>query len=131
MSEEKTALMRAGIDAWNCQDIEAVVAVMHPDVRFEHRLAALQGKFVGIEAVRRWFADLTEHFDTWRIDCPDIRELDDKVLALGTNHATGTESGLETELPFTVVARIEDGLITDFIDFGDRAQALEAVGLRE
>ena len=118
MSQENVARMRAGIDAWTHRDTEAVVALMHPEVRFEHRLAALQGNFGGIEAVREWFSDLTEHFETWRVDCPDIRELDDNVLALGTNHATGTESGLETEQPFAVVARIEDGLITDFIDFG-------------
>ena len=53
------------------------------------------------------------------------------MLALGTVHATGKGSGVETELPFTVVARFRDGLITHFTDFGDRDQALEAAGLSE
>jgi ketosteroid isomerase-like protein len=104
---------------------------MDPKIRFEHRLAALEGNFVGIDGVRGWFADLLENFDAWRIDCPDIRDLGDRVLALGTIKATGTERGVETELPLTVVARFKDERITNFTDFGDRAKALEAAGLSE
>jgi hypothetical protein len=32
---------------------------------------------------------------------------------------------------FTVVARIKDGLMSRFTDYGDRDRALEAVGLSE
>jgi ketosteroid isomerase-like protein len=104
---------------------------MDPGIRFEHRLAALQGNFVGIDEVRGWFADLLEHFDTWHIHCSDIRDLGDRVLALGTIRATGTGSGVEAEIPFTVVAQLKDGRMTQFTDFGDRAKALEAAGLRD
>jgi ketosteroid isomerase-like protein len=104
---------------------------MDPEVRFEHRLAALQGNFVGVDGVRRWFMDLVEHFDSWRISCTDIRDLGDRVLALGTIRATGTESGVETELPLAIVARYKHGRLIHFIDYGDRDQALEAAGLRE
>jgi len=81
--------------------------------------------------VRGWLADIAEHFGDWRIYCEDIRDLGDRALALGTNRGTGKESEVETEMPFTVVARIKDGLIVHFTDYGDRDQALEAVGLRE
>jgi ketosteroid isomerase-like protein len=131
MSQENVELAREGIDAMNRRDIEGVLRLFDPDVRFEHRLAALQGKFVGIEGVKGWFIDLVETFESWRIDCPDLRDLGDKVLGLGTLHATGRESGIETEQPFTVVCEVRDGRITDFTDYGDRSAALEAVGLRE
>jgi ketosteroid isomerase-like protein len=131
MSRENVDAMRAGIEAMNRRDIEAVLQGIDPEVRFEHRLAALQGSFVGIDGVRGWFADLVAHFDTWQIHCTDIRDLGNRVLALGTIQATGAESGVETELPLTIVARYEDGLLTHFTDFGDRAKALEAVGLRD
>jgi len=123
--------MREGIEAMNRRDIDAVLVGMDPEIRFEHRLAALQGSFVGVDGVGRWFADLAEHFDTWRIACEDIRDVGDRILALGTIRAIGTESGVETEFPLSVVARYRDGLLTDFIDYGDRYQALEAVGLRK
>jgi ketosteroid isomerase-like protein len=131
MSQENVDRMREAIEAMNRRDIQAVLRGMDPEVRFEHRLAALQGNFVGLDGVRGWFADLVEHFNAWQIDCADIRDLGDRVLALGTIKATGTESGVETELPFTVVARYADGRLTRFTDFGDKDQALEAAGLSE
>jgi|SRR5215211_2319376 len=131
MSQRNVEAIRAGIEAMNRRDIESVVQGMDPEVRFEHRLAALQGSFVGVDGVREWFADLVAHFATWRIYCTDIRDLDDRVLALGTIRATGNQSGVETVVPFTAVIRFKEGLVTHFTDFGDRATALEAVGLRE
>ena len=131
MSEENVEVVREGIEAMNRGDIDAVVLGVAPEVRFEHRLAALQGSFVGVEEVRRWLGDLIEHFGTWRIYCEDIRDLGDRVLALGTIHATGRESRVETELPLTALYQFEDGLITHFIDFGDRSKALEAAGFEE
>ena len=131
MSQENVERFRAVIDAMNRRNIESVLQGMDPGIQYEHRLAALEGSFVGLDGVRGWFADLVEHFGAWRIYCEDIRDLGDRVLALGTNRTTGKESGVETELPFTVVARFKDGLITHFTDYGDRDQALEAAGLRE
>jgi ketosteroid isomerase-like protein len=131
MSQENVDAMRAGIEAMNRRDIEGVLRFMDPGVRFEHRVAALQGNFVGVDAVRAWLADLVTYFPTGQIDCTDIRDLGDRVLALGVNRATGNVSGVQTEVPFTVVARFRDGRITHFTDFGDRAKALEAAGLRE
>ena len=131
MSRENLDLMREGIESMNRRDIEAVLRGMDPEVRFEHRLAALQGSFVGLAGVRGWFMDLAEAFDSWRISCEDIRYLGDRVLALGTIRATGRESGVETELPLAIVAEYRDGLLTDFTDYGDRADALEAAGLGE
>jgi ketosteroid isomerase-like protein len=119
------------VQLWNRQDLPGVLRILDPEIRFEHRLAALEGSYVGVDGVRGFFADLAEHFDTWEIDCRDVRDLGDRVLALGINHATGKESGVETELPFTVVASFRQGRITHFIDFGNKDQALEAAGLRE
>jgi ketosteroid isomerase-like protein len=131
MSQENVDRFVEGIEAFNRNDIEGVLRGMDPEVKFEHRLAELQGKFVGVEAVRGWFADLDEYFEPGRIDCSDIRDLGDRVLGLGTVRAIGRESGVETELPYTVVATFRNGLVTQFIDYADRAKALEAAGLSE
>src|SRR5256885_1338224 len=112
MSQENVEIVRAAIEAMNRRDIEGVLRLMDPKIRFEHRLAALEGDFVGIDGVRGWFADLLEIFDAWRIHCPEIRDLGDRVLALGTIKATGTESGVETELPITVVVAFRNGRMT-------------------
>jgi ketosteroid isomerase-like protein len=131
MSQENVDRFLEAVQLWNRQDLPGVLRILDPEIRFEHRLAALEGSYVGVDGVRGFFADLAEHFDTWEIDCRDVRDLGDRVLALGINHATGKESGVETELPFTVVASFRQGRITHFIDFGNKDQALEAAGLRE
>ena len=131
MSRENVELFRKSIERFNRNDIEAVLALMAPDIRFEHRMAQLQGDLTGVDAVREWFADLSRHFDSWRIECDDIRDLGDRALALGTLWATGKGSGVEAAVPYTVVAEFSDEQMTRFTDYGDRDKALEAAGLSE
>ena len=131
MSRENVDRFVEGIEAFNRRDLDGTFRFVDPEVRWEHWLAELQGTLVGIDAARTWHADIFENFASGEIHCTDIRDLGDRVLALGTVSAVGTESGVETEHPFTVLARFKNGLLTEFIDFGDRAKALEAAGLRE
>ena len=129
MSQENVDRFVQGIEAFNRNDIPGSLRLMDPEIVWEHRLAELQGKFVGPEAVTAWFTDLYEHFGAVEIDCPDVRDLGDRVLGLGTVRAIGTGSGVETELTFATVATFRNGRLTHYIDYGDRDQALEAVGL--
>ena len=132
MSQENVDRFVQGIEAFNRRDIPGSLRVMDPEIIWEHRLAALEGKFVGPEAVTGWYADLWEHFEAVEIDCPDVRDLGGgRMLGLGVIRATGKESGVETELTYAVVARYRNGRMIHYIDYGDRDQALEAAGLSE
>jgi hypothetical protein len=105
---------------------------MDPEVRFEPQQAVLEGKYVGRDAVGTWLVDLAEIYELGgRLDCTDVRDLGDRVLGLGTLSVTGKGSGIELNVPVAILATFRDGLITDFTDFGDRKQALEAAGLEE
>jgi ketosteroid isomerase-like protein len=131
VSQANVEVMRRAIEAWNRQDVPGTLQYVDPEIRFEHRLADLQGRFEGVDGVRTFFEDIGDYFDTWEVDCRDIRDLGDRVLALGILRAVGKDSGVETELPFTALATFSKGRITDFIDFGDKDQALKVVGLEE
>ena len=131
MSQENVDQFVRSIEAFNRMDIPGVLQLLDPEIRFEHRLAEIFGSYSGLEGVEGFFADVVEHFDALKVDCPDVRDLGDLVLALGTARLTGKGSGVETELPFTVVARFRNGRMTQFTDFGDKDQALEAAGLSE
>jgi ketosteroid isomerase-like protein len=61
----------------------------------------------------------------------DVRDLGDRVLALGTTRSVARESGIEQEFVLAVVATFKDGLVTHWKDFGDKESALEAAGLSE
>lgn len=131
MSEKNVDQFKESLERFNRDDVAGALRYFHPEIRFEHRLVELQGNVTGIDAVRDWFVDAMNLFDRWTVDCDDFRDLGDRVLALGTVRALGKESGVEVEMPFTVLAEFKDGLVTDFTDYGDREKALEAAGLKE
>ena len=132
MAQENVDRLVQGIEAFNRRDIPGSLRLMDPAIIWDHRLADLQGKLVGPEAVTGWYTDLWEHFEAVEIDCTDIRDLgDERVLGLGTIRSTGKGSRVETELIYAVVATYRNGRLIHYIDFGDRGEALEAAGLRE
>ncbi len=115
-------------------DLEAVVAflgLMHPDIRFEPQQALLEGSYEGPDGVGTWLVDLAEHYAGGHMEYTDVRELGDRVLALGTLRVTGKSSGIEIEVPLAIVASLREGLIAHLKDYGDHRAALEAVGLSE
>jgi len=118
-------------EALDPDDVDRWLGFYDPDVRFEPQQAALQGGYVGHDGVRQWLADLAEHYGSGHLHFADIRDLGDRVLALGTLRVTGRGSGIGIEVPAAIAASFREGLITHLKDYGDHDQALEAVGLSE
>jgi ketosteroid isomerase-like protein len=69
-------------------------------------------------------ADLTIRFD-------EVRELGDRVLALGEMHAKGHTTRLDLAGEIAQLATFRDGKVVEFRDFRSHAEALEAAGLSE
>jgi ketosteroid isomerase-like protein len=111
--------------------LETLLGVMDPEVRFAPQQAAIEGGYVGHQGVLQWLIDLAQSYETGRFDCTDIRQRDDRVLALGTLEFTGRGSGIDTEARVAIVATFRAGLVTDFKDYGAEAPALEAMGPAE
>jgi ketosteroid isomerase-like protein len=118
-------------EAFDLNDLQAFLGTMDPKIQFQPQQATLQGGYLGHEGVTKWLADLPEHYSGGHMDLPDVRDLEDRVLALGTLRFIGRGSGIEVEVPVAVVANFRDGLITHFKDYGDKDQALAAIGLTE
>src|SRR4051812_25925093 len=111
--------------------VEDYLGFCDPELRLEPQQAALEGGYVGHAGVRAYFGDLAQHYDYGHMTCTDVRDLGDRVLALGVLRVIGRGSGIEIEVPVAIVATYRDGLITHLTDYGDHAQALEAAGLSE
>jgi ketosteroid isomerase-like protein len=118
-------------EGFNREALRGLLGVMDPEIQFQPQQSALQGAYVGHEGVQQWLADLAAHYATGIVKIANIRDLEDRVVALGTLHFTGRGSGIETEAPVAIVASFRNGLIIDFTDYGDRDRALEVVGLSE
>ena len=131
MSEENVDRFRAGFEAFNRGDIERWLEDYHPDAVFEPQIGALEGDYSGHEGLRRLFADIADSWEVSELHCPDVRDLGDRALALGTFRTIGRGSGIEQEIPVAFLATYRDGLCTHFKDYGEWGQALAAVGLSE
>ena len=78
----------------NRMDIPGALRLMDAEAQFEHRLTDLQGSYTGLERIEAAFEDVVEHFDALKVDCPDIRDLGDRVLALALPTPPAREAAL-------------------------------------
>lgn len=132
MSEENVETFREFVAAFHRGDMESAQRLFHPDARFEPLRAQIQGPYIGHSGMREFWEDTTENFESFHLDYTDIRDLgDDRVLAIGTIHARGKGSGVETDIPTAGIASYRQGMLIHWKDFGERQTALEAAGLRE
>ena len=131
MSQENVDRFLKSLEAFNRGDIEGWLEGFHPDAVFEPQIAALEGDYSGVDELRRSFGDIADSWEVFEVRCPDVRDLGDRVLALGTFRTIGRGSGVEQEIPAAFLMTYRDGLCTHFEDYGKWGQALEAVGLSE
>ena len=94
-------------------------------------LGGEQTVFRGHDGVREMMRDLNEAFGEIRIEMSEIRDLGDRLVAIGHTRTRGRESGAETETPLAFVTEIRNGKTILLRAYLDPKQALEAAGLSE
>jgi ketosteroid isomerase-like protein len=129
MSQEIVDAFRRGTDAINAGGLE--IESIHPEVVFEPLRSRTEGAFVGHDGMRRFIEDTHEMFEVFHASYPDVRDLGDRILAIGSIRMRGKVSGVETDVPTAVIAEFRDGLLLRFKDYGDARSALRAAGVRE
>jgi uncharacterized protein (TIGR02246 family) len=129
MSEENVEIVRRGIEAWNRRDVEGFVALAGPETEVIPVIGA--GPFRGPDAIRGWLRDFFETMAEFRTEVGEVRDLDDKVVVLGSVHSRGQASGVELDSPIAFVASFQEGRVTRLEVFVDPTKALEAAGLEE
>jgi hypothetical protein len=131
MSQENVETFRLAVEAIQRQDVEAALRVCHSEAVMQPLRAATEGSFVGPEGMRQFLADTAQTFELFRLDYTDIRDLGDRVLAIGSIRVRGRGSGVETDIPTAAIVEYRDGLLWRFKDYGEAQLALEAAGLSE
>ena len=134
MSQENIELACRASNAWNEGGIEAFLQYLDPEVEWHPPHESMEpGNYRGHAGVRDYMGRLGEVFNQGqRVEPIDVIDVDaERVIAvirvIGRSEKFGTE--IDAEWAWLIKAR--DGKAVEVWTFTDRAQALEAVGLRE
>ena len=135
MSVENVAAFKRASEAGTRFDTDALTAELDPDVEWYPALQALvEGGapvYRGHEGIREMFRDFEGVISENHMEFPDIRDLGDRVVALGIFRNRFKASGAEIESPIAYVVDFKSGKIVLVRTFLDHNQALEAAGLSE
>jgi ketosteroid isomerase-like protein len=108
---------------------------LDPEVEWHSALSILlSGKatvYRGHDGVREWFRELDDALDEIHVEYTDIRDLGDRVVAIGHIRTRGRESGVVTESPLAMVSDTRNGKSVRVRTYLEPAEALQAAGLSE
>jgi ketosteroid isomerase-like protein len=132
MSQENVEVLRAGFEAWNAGDMDALRELHDPDVVARAMEGWPEpGPFVGREAVMRQFERVRGAWDSDALQLvSDFIDVGDRV-ALRVIWRTIGHGPPEANAEFTIVYTMLKGKVLDIRYFRDHAEALEALGLSE
>jgi ketosteroid isomerase-like protein len=128
MSQENIDAFRRGTEAISRGETVDIPALVHPEAVFEPLRSGTEGAFIGHDGMRRFIEDTEEMFEIFEINYTDLRDLGDRVLAIGTIRMRSRGSGIEADVPSAAVVEYRDGLLWRYKDYGDVRAALSAAG---
>jgi ketosteroid isomerase-like protein len=116
VSQQNVEMIRRGYDAWNRGDVEAIVGVMDPQVQFRgHPRLPEPGPYVGREAVKRWFENARDAWETISVRPVAFEDADDRVVVLVSIAGRGRGSGVEVQSGLDAhIWTIAEGLVVSF-----------------
>jgi len=119
MSDTALDVARRGYASWTAGDVDGMLELTTPDFEFVPAIAATVegGSIRGDNEFRRFFADLNETWETFRISVEDFREIGGRVMAIGRLTAKGRGSELELDQPFYSVLWFQGDRITRMQSF--------------
>lgn len=133
MSAQNVEAARRSLEGWNRGDFDAWVGQRHhPEVEF---ISALATHVEGGEAVWRGVAELRRFWDEWHslwnlsVQVAEIRDLGDRVLAIGQFRVRAKASGVELESPVAYLFEFDGDLVRRVRAYLDPDEALRTVGL--
>jgi|SRR3954452_757620 len=129
MSQENLELMEAAFDAISRKDLDAFLALAHPEIEFRSLIAEAEGQtFHGHEGVREWWDAVIRSLD--------IQPRPEGIEGFRDRGVTclrlaGRVAGVEVPQTMWLSWRIGDGQLVWWANFRSETEALEAVGLSE
>jgi ketosteroid isomerase-like protein len=129
--------VRLAVEAYNRRDLDAVVINYHPDLEYHPYREFVEAGLAepcyrGPSGYRAYIADT---YEVWgndvRLELTELIDLGDRVVTLADMPMRAQASGIPLAQTYAGVSTLKEGRVIRQQDYLTRAQALEAVGLRE
>ena len=133
MAQANVELVRGAFQVLAAEGVEASLPFFAPDVVWYTTDRWLDGSaYRGHDGIRSLDAAFAENFDDWRFEVRDIRDAQDRVVALTemVGRIRGSASSVSQSLGF-VISDFRGGAIGSIRAFATWADALDAAGLSE
>ncbi|HEV3378904.1 MAG TPA: nuclear transport factor 2 family protein [Thermoleophilaceae bacterium] len=122
--------VRVFSDAVTAGDVEAAVAVCHPEIEFMSVLAVSGRRYLGHAGIREYFEDVASAWAEWRVEVHEIVPgSDGRVAIVMSMHVRGKESGAILSERTDHIWTLEDGLLLRNEPYRDPGTALRELGV--
>jgi ketosteroid isomerase-like protein len=130
-SEQDLAALRAGYEAFNRRDFEALLALFDPDIELlqDASVAPDAGVFRGPEGATQFFEIILAGFEELEFVPEEMIDAGDQVVVVAAARGRGKASGVEVEARFTHVWTLRNGKAVRAVYYADHAKALADAGL--
>jgi len=132
MSEEKVEVVRKVYERWSEGDFRASADLLDTHVLLVlHSEFPEAGTYLGNEAVAAYTRDLLKTNRHLTQEAEEIIAAGDSVVVGVRQRGVGRASGVPTEMHFFTLWTLRGRKVIRIESFRERAEALEAAGLRE
>ena len=135
MSAENVEQFMRGVEAYNRRDADALIEELdsaiewHPAILVE--LGGSATVYQGHEGIRELLREVDETLAEIHVVFSEVRDLGDRIVAIGQLRTRGKTSGVLTESRVGYIADFANGKVTRTRTYLDPRRALEAAGLSE
>jgi ketosteroid isomerase-like protein len=131
MSRANVKIVKRGIDAFNQRDPDSFAKLATDDFVWLPALpgAVEAGSYRGREGIESYFAESLDTWEELNVRVDELRDLGDRVLALGRAEGRGRGSGVEVDAPLGFVVEFRGGKMSFVRTYLDHDESLRAAGL--
>ena len=122
-------LLLAAYEAWNRDDCDAWLELLHPDIRIETSgvFPDLSAEYRGHGGARRFWRALHDPWEELRIDVEHVEDEGDRAVAGIRFREKGSDSGVQVDMRFCNAIRVRDGVATELLNRRTVQEAREAL----
>ncbi len=133
MSQENVEIVRRAFETFAAQGPQAMVDFWDPEIELWLPSGLIQagGTYRGHAAVLNWMKEWAEAWEEIDYTPEEFTEAGDSVLVRVLYDGRGKGSGVRVEGRFWYLFKLRNGRLLSWRLYPEKAEALEAAGLRE